>query len=150
MGLPETAGTSISATPERVFRLVADPSKLPSWNSAIVEVTEGPACLDLGSVWKVRIRALGRSWISKSQVTTLDPASGHFAYRSQSDNGNPSYADWDWQIEPDNDGSRVTVGVDLNPTTFWRKHFLVHLRRPALRKEIAESLESLRAAAESR
>jgi uncharacterized protein YndB with AHSA1/START domain len=149
LGLRETASALVSATPERVFRLVTDPSKLPSWNRAIVEMTEGPACLEPGSVWKVRMRALGRSWVSKSQVRTIDPASRHFAYRSQSDDGNPSYADWDWQIEPDNDGSRVTVGVDLNPATFWRKYFLVHIRRPALRKEITGSLASLGAAAES-
>jgi hypothetical protein len=92
---------------------------------------------------------MGKSWVSKSQVATLDPAAGHFAYRSQSDDGNPSYADWDWQIEPEDRGSRVTVRVDLNPVTFWRKHLLVHLRRPALRKEITESLKALGAAAES-
>jgi hypothetical protein len=81
---------------------------------------------------------------------TLDPAEGHFAYRSQSDDTNPSYADWDWHVEPDSEGSRVTVRVDLNPATFWRKHLLVHLRRPTLRKEITESLDALgTAAAES-
>jgi uncharacterized protein YndB with AHSA1/START domain len=149
VGLSESASVLISATPEKVFCLVTDPLRLPLWNRAIVELTDGPACLEPGSIWKVRMHALGRSWVSKSQVATLDPASGHFSYRSQSDDGNPSFADWDWQIEPDDDGSRVTVGVDLNPATFWRKRFLVHLRRPALRKEITESLESLRAAAES-
>jgi uncharacterized protein YndB with AHSA1/START domain len=149
VGLRESGSALVSATPDKVFSLVTDPSKLPSWNRAIVELTEGPVCLEPGSVWKVRIRAKGISWVSKSQVATLDPASGQFAYRSQSDDGNPSYADWDWQIEPDDDGSRVTVGVDLNPATFWRKHVLVQLRRPALRKEITESLESLGAAAES-
>jgi uncharacterized protein YndB with AHSA1/START domain len=149
VGLRESASALVPATPEGVFGLVTDPSRLPSWNRAIVEVTEGPACLEPGSVWKVRIHALGRSWVSKSQVTTLDPAVGHFAYRSQSDDGNASYADWDWQVEPDDDGSKVTVGVDLNPATFWRKHLLVHLRRPALRKEITESLHALGAAAGS-
>ena len=134
---------SVAAPPERVFSLLSDPSELPSWNRAITELIEGPARLEPGSVWKVRIHALGQSWVSKSQVSTIDPLVGRFAYRSQSDDGNPSYADWDWQVEPDDDGSRVTVGVDLNPATFWRKHFLVHLRRPALRKEITESLKAL-------
>jgi uncharacterized protein YndB with AHSA1/START domain len=149
VGLRESATSSASATPEEVFRLVTNPSKLPLWNRAIVELTEAPACLEPGSVWKVRIHALGRSWVSRSQVITLDPAAGRFAYRSQSDDGNPSYADWDWQVEPDGDGSRVTVAVDLHPETFWRRHLLVHLRRPALRIEITESLQALGAAAES-
>lgn len=56
--------------------------------------------------------------------------------------------DWDWQVEPDDDGSRITVGVDLNPATFWRKHLLAHLRRPALRREITECLHALGASAE--
>jgi uncharacterized protein YndB with AHSA1/START domain len=149
MGLRESASALVPAAPERVFSLVTDPSKLPSWNRAITELIESPAILEPGSVWKVRIHALGRSWVSKSQVSTLDPVAGQFAYRSQSDDGNPSYADWDWQVEADDDGSRVTVGVDLNPATFWRKHLLVHLRRPALRKEITESLNALGVAAES-
>lgn len=149
MLLRESASALVSAAPKKVFGLITDPSKLPSWNGAIDELIEGPARLEPGSVWKVRIHALGRSWVSKSQVSTLDPALGHFAYRSQSDDGNPSYADWDWQVEPDDGGSRVTVGVELNPTTFWRKHLLVHLRRPALRKEITESLSALGEAAES-
>jgi len=149
VGLRESASALVSATPKRVFDLVTDPSKLPSWNRAIDELIEGPVSLESGSVWKVRIHALGRSWVSKSQVSRLDPAGGHFAYRSQSDDGNPSYADWDWQVEPDDDGSRVTVGVELNPVTFWRKHLLVYLRRPALRKELHESLKALGVAAES-
>ena len=149
MGLRESASALMAAPPDAVFRLVTDPSRLPSWNRAITEVIEAPETLGPGSVWKVRIHALGKSWVSKSLVSTIDPASGQFAYRSQSDDGNPSSADWDWQVESEDDGSRVTVGVDLNPATFWRRHLLAHLRRPTLRKEILDSLHALRFAAEA-
>jgi uncharacterized protein YndB with AHSA1/START domain len=149
MGLRVSASEQVSATPENVFALVTDASKLPSWNRAIVELTEGPARLEPGSVWKVRMRALGRSWVSRSRVTSLDLTVGHFAYRSQSDDGNASYADWDWQVEPEDNGSRVTVGVDLHPASFWRKYLLVHLRRPALRRELIQSLQALAGAAAS-
>ena len=136
----------MGAAPEVVFRLVTDVSRLPEWNKAITEVVEAPELLDSGSVWKVRIHALGQSWVSRSRLSALDPAAGRFAYRSQSDDGNPSYADWAWHVEPHESGSMVTLTVDLNPITFWRKHLLVRIRRPSLRKEMQESLAALAAA----
>jgi uncharacterized protein YndB with AHSA1/START domain len=145
--LRESARARIAASPEPVFSLVTDPSRLPSWNRAIADVVEAPERLESGSVWKVRIHALGQSWVSKSRVSTLDPVAGRFAYRSQTEDGNPSYADWEWHVEPDQDGSKVTVTVELNQTTFWRKYLLVRIRRPALRKEIGNSLNALGAAA---
>jgi uncharacterized protein YndB with AHSA1/START domain len=146
MGRRESASARIGATPEAVFRLVTDVSRLPEWNRGITEVVEAPERLDAGSVWKVRIHALGQSWVSKSCVSALDPAAGRFAYRSQSDDGNPSYADWEWHVEPDESGSKVTVTVDPNPVTFWRKHLLIRIRRPSLRKEMQDSLTALAAA----
>jgi hypothetical protein len=116
---------------------------LPEWNPAITEVIEAPERLEPGTVWRVRVHALGQSWVSKSQVIVLDTAAGRFAYRSQSDDGNPSYADWEWHVESDGDGSRVTVTVDLHPLSFWRKHVLIRIRRPALRKEMQRSVAAL-------
>jgi hypothetical protein len=73
-----------------VFNLHTGPSRLPLWNRAITEVVEAPETLVDGSVWKVRLHVLGQSWISRSQVTILDPAGGIFGHRSQTDDGNPS------------------------------------------------------------
>ncbi|HVE64023.1 MAG TPA: hypothetical protein VNB94_09505, partial [Mycobacteriales bacterium] len=78
-----------------------------------------------------------------STLTELDPESGRFAYRSQSDDGNPSFADWVWHIESEDAGSRVTVTVDVTPLTFWRKNLLIKIRRTGLRKEMHESLTAL-------
>lgn len=142
----ESATASFSSPPGDVFRTVTDVGRLPEWNTAITEVVERPDELREGSLWKVRVHALGQSWVSKSTLTELNPEAGRFAYRSQSDDGNPSFADWAWRIEPDGAGSKVTVTVDLNPQTFWRKHLLIKLRRPALRKEMQESLVALQAA----
>jgi uncharacterized protein YndB with AHSA1/START domain len=143
MALQESVSALVPASPEEVFSLVTDPSKLPSWNRAITEVVEAPERLELGSVWKIRLHALSQSWVSKSEVSAIDPVSRYFAYRSQTDDGNPSYANWEWQVAPDPEGSRVTVKVELHPTTFWRRHLLIKVRRPALRKEMTDSLNSL-------
>lgn len=146
MGVRESATASMNFSPADVFRTVTDLNRLPEWNKGILEVIELPDQLQEGSLWKVRVHAMGQSWVSKSTLTELDPESSRFAYRSQSDDGNPSFADWAWHIEPDGAGSRVTVTVDLNPVTFWRKNLLIKIRRAGLRKEMHESLAALQSA----
>lgn len=143
MSLHESASAHVDASPEAVLRMVTSVARLPEWNPAITEVIEAPERLEPGTVWRVRVHALGQSWVSKSQVIALDTAAGRFAYRSQSDDGNPSYADWEWHVESDGDGSRVTATVDLHPLSFWRKHLLIRIRRPALRKEMQRSVTAL-------
>jgi hypothetical protein len=147
MAMHASASARIPAPPGVIFDLITDPWRLPSWNRAITEVVEGPEQLEDGSVWKIRLHALAQTWVSKSQVSAIDPVSRTFAYRSQTDDGNSSYADWEWHVESDPEGSRVTVKVELHPTTFWRKHLLVKVRRPALTKEMQDSLNALSRAA---
>jgi hypothetical protein len=139
----DTLQTRLQDAPTSVFARVVDISRLPEWNRAITEVVERPPELVPGSVWKVRLHALGQTWISASTLVQLDEASGRFHDRSQPDDGNPSYAEWEWYVEPDADGSHVTVTVELHPVTFWRKHLLAKIRRPALRREVRASLTAL-------
>jgi len=143
MGKQESVSAQVAASPSAVFSIVTDVSRLAEWNEAITDVVEAPEHLEAGSVWKVRLHALGQTWVSKSQVSVIDSVTGRFAYRSQSDDGNPSYVDWEWQVDADPDGSIVTLTADINPITFWRKHLLVRIRRPALRKEMRASLAAL-------
>ena len=147
MGQRESASIVTAAAPETVFHLVTDPLELPSWNRAITSVVDAPPHLSIGSEWKVRMHTLGQSWVSRSRVSALDATTHRFAYRSQSDDGNPSYADWEWQVDDGEGDATVTVTVDLNPATFWRRHLLVRIRRRSLRLEIIESLRALNAAA---
>jgi uncharacterized protein YndB with AHSA1/START domain len=144
----ERVSRAIPATPDAVFSLITDPARLPSWNAAITEVVDAPDTMEVGSVWRVRFRVFGQTWVSRSEVTELDPAAGRFGYRSQTDDGNPSYADWRWHIRPDGlwperDRSVVTVNVALHPLTFGRKHVLVRVRRPMLGREVHHSLRVL-------
>lgn len=139
----ESVSATIDAPAEVVFARLVDIGRLPEWNDAITEVVENPKEFGIGSVWKVQIHALGQSWVSKSIVAELDTTRRSFRYRSQSDDGNPSYADWCWTVSQTNGVSKVTVSVDLNPATFWRKYLLVWLRRPFLRREMQKSLAAL-------
>jgi hypothetical protein len=140
---PVSVDRHIDAAPRSVFCRATDIARLPEWNLAITEVLEQPDHLLAGSVWKVRMRAFGQTWISRATLSERDEATGRFRYRSQSDDGNPSHADWDWSVTGQEPGSRVNVTVTLNPTTFWRKYLLVYLRRPALRREMKASLVAL-------
>jgi hypothetical protein len=142
---PASVSTHIDAPPTTVLRQISDITRLPQWNKAITEVLETPAQLNPGAVWKVRLHALGQTWVSTSTLTELDETAGQFRYRSQTDDDNPSYADWAWRVTGDGTGSHVTVTVNLHPVTFWRKHLLAKMRRPALRREMQASLRALRA-----
>jgi hypothetical protein len=139
----ESATAHVDATPAAVVERITDIARLPEWNNTIVEVVEEPVKLGAGAVWRVRLRAQGRSWVSKSTVLEFNHVEGRFRHRSKTDDGNPSFADWEWNAQPDDSGTTVTTTVDLHPVTFWRKHLLVHVRRPALRKEMQASLSAL-------
>ncbi|MEU8134921.1 SRPBCC family protein [Streptodolium elevatio] len=85
---------SVPAPADAVFALVTDVARLPEWNRAVTRVVEAPAALEPGAEWVVTVKPAGwPSWPSRSRVREIDPAHGVFAYRSQTDDGNPSYAD---------------------------------------------------------
>jgi uncharacterized protein YndB with AHSA1/START domain len=134
----------VAADPDEVFRLITTPDCLPEWNRAIVDVVNAPERLTVNAQWVVTVTALGRSWPSRSTVLELDPSSRRFAYRSQSDDGNPSYADWSWQVTDASGGCRVTVSLALHPVTFWRRVLLARIRaRQLQRRELPASLAAL-------
>ena len=141
-----TATKVIAADPDDVFRLLAEPGRLPDWNRKIVRLVEAPEPLTTGSQWVVELSALGQSWLSRSTVVALDATKRRFAYRTQTDDGNPSYADWTWQVADAADGCTVTVTLGLHPVTFWRRVLLAKVRSRQLRRqELPESLDALAA-----
>jgi uncharacterized protein YndB with AHSA1/START domain len=138
----------IAAPPDAVFELVSNPRELPSWNQAVQRTVVLPEQMTPGAQWVIEMRALGQTWQSRSVVLELDREQRRFRYRSGTDDGNPSYAEWTWSVTPSASGCRVTVCADLNPATFWRRVLLVHVRARALRRrEIPSSLVALEAAA---
>lgn len=138
----------IDASADDVFSTVVDISRLPDWNSAVTAVIEQPDHLDAAAQWVVQMHALGRTWPSRSVVETIDPIGRVFAYRSATDDGNPSYALWTWVVADHPDGALVTVACELHPRTFWRRVLLAHVRsRQLANTELTRSLAALGAAA---
>ena len=77
-------------------------------------------------------------------VEAIDPIGRVFAYRSATDDGNPSYALWTWVVTDHADGALVTVACELHPRTFWRRVLLVRIRsRQLAHTELTHSLAAL-------
>jgi uncharacterized protein YndB with AHSA1/START domain len=138
-----SATTVIDATPARIFEVITDVDRLSSWNVEIAKIVEPCAALEVGREWVVEIRAMHTHWNSRSRIVDIDAERNHFAYRSQSDDGNPSYADWQWDVLDDPAGTRVHVMVEGHPQTFWRKHLLSKIRPPGLQRAMNQSLRTL-------
>lgn len=134
------------ASPDELFRTLTDMAGLPSWNAAMTSVVSSPPDLQLGAEWVVEFHALGQTWRSRSRIEELDVAGRRFAYRSGTDDSNPSYARWGWDVADDPAGSRVTVTWELHPVTFWRRVLLSRIRARQLAKgEVPASLVALAA-----
>lgn len=142
-----SASRIVVASADDVYSTVTDIPRLPEWNAAITAVVEQPERLDVAAQWVVEMHALGSTWQSRSVVQTIDPIGRVFAYRSASEDGNPSYALWTWVVTEHPDGALVTVACELHPRTFWRRVLLVRLRsRQLAQTELVHSLAALEAA----
>ncbi len=138
--------STVAAPPDAVFDLITDLDRLPEWNANMTTVVERPPALTPGTEWVVEFRAMGQTWRSRSRLESFEPKRRGFTYRSGTDDGNPSYALWRWEVtEGGHPGeSRVTVGWDLHPATFWRKVLLGPVRHRQLRRtEVPGSIAAL-------
>lgn len=143
-----SASAIVPARPDAVFRTLTDIAGLPTWNARMTSVVDQPVSLAVGAEWVVEFHALGQTWRSRSTVEELDVTMRRFAYRSRTDDGNPSYATWTWEVADDPAGSRVTVTWDLHPVTFWRRVLLSRVRaRQLAQTEIPTSIAALAATA---
>jgi uncharacterized protein YndB with AHSA1/START domain len=139
-----TATARIEAAPEAVFNLITDIERLPEWNAAIEAVIEQPASLSADAEWVVVMHPprLPR-WNSRSRVEELDRSRLRFAYRTQTDDGNPTFVIWTWEIAAAEDGAQVTVRWQAHPKTIGRILAAPVIRRPQLRREVPASLAAI-------
>src|SRR5438067_9414005 len=126
--MPEFHGSAtrrVDARPDDVFDLITDIDRLPEWNACIERVVERPTPLDIGAEWVVTMHVPGMPrWNSRSRLIELDRDTGRFAYRTQSDDGNPSFGTWTWERTGTGGGTEVTVRWHIQPKTFWRNVLL--------------------------
>jgi len=135
---------TIGAPATKVFALVSDIDRLPEWNALIKKVVERPAELARDAEWVVEMRAMGNTWNSRSRVVEHDHGALRFCYRSQTDDGNPSYGLWTWTVQDAGpEAATLTVDWELHPKTFARRVLLARVRHRQLRKEVRESLRGV-------
>jgi uncharacterized protein YndB with AHSA1/START domain len=130
----------LAVDPDALFALVTDVHRLPDWNEHVNRIVESPSEMQPGSEWVVEIRAMGTHWNSRSRALDIDTSKRRFVYQSQTDDENPSYAVWTWELEPASDGTDVVVGYELHPKTFWRRVLLSRVRHHQVRGEVQASL----------
>jgi len=139
-----SAGGTVAAAPEEVFAAITDIDRLPAWNTVIQRVTERPETLEPGAEWVVKVKPPGMpAWASRSTVLDLDRTERRFRHRTVTDDGNPSWAVWEWKVDEVPGGSQVTVSWELHPETFFRKIIASRMRNRALRKEVPTSVAAL-------
>ena len=135
---------TVDADPDRVFAALTDIEHLPQWNRRIAKVLRTPpGPLGPGAEWCVKMVVPPATWPSKARVVTYDPDRRVFAHVSQSDDGNPSFAEWTWTVTPAGAGSRVRVEWVVNPKTFWRRLLFARLRDRQLPREVEASMAAL-------
>jgi Polyketide cyclase / dehydrase and lipid transport len=139
-----TATGSVNAAADPTFRLITDIERLPDWNRAIERVVEPAPDLSPGSEWVVKMHpSRGMSWQSCSRIEEIDSDTRRFRYRTWNTDGNPSYADWKWEVVPLESTAQVSVSWDVYLKTLDRKWLAGPIRQRQLRKEVAESLRAL-------
>ena len=133
----------LSVSADDIFDLISSVDRLTEWNEHIHHVVEAPSGRTRpGDEWVVEIRAMASRWNSRSRIETVDRAARRFALRSQTDDGNPSHAEWEWLMEPAGNGTDVTVSWRLYPKTFWRKFLFSRIRHRQLKEEVRGSLRA--------
>ena len=139
-----TESVHVSRPPDEVWAVVADLDAHPEWRPTIVEFTklsDGP--LAVGSRIREVLRWRGREIEIEDVVTALEPPR-RFAVR-----GGWQAADFelDLRLEPEGEGTRVTMDWPLYP-----KSLLMKVATPFLggtmRRETRKELELLRARVE--
>jgi hypothetical protein len=139
-----TETVQLTARAPDVFGLLVDVDRLPEWNAHVDHVIESPdGPLEEGTEWVIEMRAMGTHWPSRARALRVDPAAGAFEHRSVTDDGNPSYVLWSWQVTPAGDGSTLTVTWAVHPRSFWRRLLLARVRRGFLAAEVRASATGL-------
>ena len=105
---------SVNAAPGPTFRLITDIDRLPEWNRAIERVVEAARDLSQGTEWVVKMHPnRGMTWQSRSHVEEIDNDVRRFKYRTWNAAGNPSDADWKWEVVPLGSMAQVSVSWDV-------------------------------------
>ena len=150
----DEVSTTVAASPDEVYDLVADVTRTPEFSPDIVRCTwldgaTGPA---VGARFEaVNRTAAGKRWRNRPVVRVADPGREFAFARTEPFAGTVL---WRYRLEPVEGGTRVVESYEVErPITRlgWfviERVFRAGDRRTALREGMTTTLERLRAAAE--
>lgn len=139
----------IEASPDAVWALVSDVTRTPEWSPVVrrIEWLDGGDRARPGARFKGHNRFNGFRWSRECEVSEAEPGRV-FAFSTFGKQGEEQTR-WRYAIEPEADGSRVTLAYEIVTTPRWVR-FLRKLpggkstNERQARQNLEESLQRLR------
>jgi hypothetical protein len=113
MGDTVSASADVAATPHDVFEVLRRPANHAAFSGdgSVQGVMKGPDALELGDQFGMQMRVLGIPYRVTSKVVDYEPDHRivwcHFGGHQ-----------WQWTVDPDGTGSRVTLTYDQSTARF--------------------------------
>src|ERR1700759_458011 len=106
----DSASREIAATPERIFELIADPAKQPSWdgNDNLSEAQAGQRVRQAGDVFRM---TLTTGSVRENHVVEFEEARRIAWHPSEVGRRQPG-ALWRWELEPLGDSRTLVTHTD--------------------------------------
>ncbi|MEQ9079611.1 MAG: SRPBCC family protein [Sandaracinaceae bacterium] len=101
----------IDASPETLYRVVADPQRLPQWMSSLIEVRNIRGS-GVGQTYEWTYKMAGVKFDGKTEVVEVDPGK----IRNTRTVGGIA-SEWHMRIEPEGKGSRFHIEVTYSIPT---------------------------------
>lgn len=106
---------TINATPEAVFAVVSDVENSPDridWYEKVDMLTDGP--VRVGTKWREARRMNGRQSVEEWEMTSFESPHSFSAYCDSQGYD----VQWTMRVDPEGDGSRLTLDMTTKPRTF--------------------------------
>lgn len=135
---------SINATPETVFATVSDVENSPNridWYEKVDMLTDGP--VRVGTKWREIRRMYNKQSVEEWTMTAFE--SPHYFSACCDSQGYD--VEWTMRVDPENDGSRLTLNMTTKPRTFIGKLMapVEWLMSAMCKKMVRKDLESTKA-----
>ena len=135
---------NIDATPETVFAVVSDVENSPDridWFEKVEMLTDGP--VRVGTKWR-ETRRMGKKQSNEEWEMTAFERPNHFSAYCDSQGYDVEYT---MRVDPEGDGSRLTLEMTTRPRTFIGKLMtpLEWLMAGMMKKMVRKDLQSTKA-----
>ena len=123
---PFTMSEHAACSPGRAWEVLMDMSKAPRWRALTRRmelIGDGP--VRVGSRYRLEMEVQGKRITRESEVVEYDPPR-HITLHSAKDG---LFAWFDYRVEPEGDGTRITLAIRLATDRFWPRLVLPLIAR---------------------